>query len=81
MRSVRGRDTTNAGNVAVGGMTTGEIETGDDFDWFAVELVGGRTHVIDLKSAKSQGKCVASAVIETGPSARVRAVGVDRLAS
>ena len=80
MRSVRGRDTTNAGNVAVGGMT-GEIETGDDFDWFAVELVGGRTHVIDLKSAKSQGKCVETAVIETGPRVRVRAIGVDRLAS
>ena len=60
-------------------MTTGEIETGDDFDLFAVELVGGRTHVIDLKSAESQGKCVASAVIETGPSVRVRAIGVDRL--
>ena len=81
MRSVRGRDTTNAGNVAVGGMTTGEIETGDDFDWFAVELVGGRTHVIDLKSAKSQRKCVASTIIETGPSVRVRAIGVDCLAS
>ena len=74
-------DRFTTGTVAVGGSATGTIETGDDFDWFAVELVGGRTHVIDLKSAESQRKCVASAVIETGPSARVRAIGVDRLAS
>ncbi len=69
------------GAVAVGDTATGTIETAHDQDWFAVELVGGRTHVFDLESAESQRKCVASAIIETGPRVRVRAVGVDRLAS
>ena len=38
------------GSVAVGGSAaTGEIETAKDFDWFAVELVAGRTYVIDVE--------------------------------
>ena len=38
------------GSVAVGGSAaTGEIETARDFDWFAVELVAGRTYVIDVE--------------------------------
>ena len=37
------------GTVAVGGSTTGTIETAYDRDWYAVELVAGRTYVIDLR--------------------------------
>ena len=38
------------GSVAVGGSAaTGEVETARDFDWFAVELVAGRTYVIDVE--------------------------------
>ena len=39
------------GTVAVGGSTTGTIETAYDRDWFAVELVAGRTYVIDLRGS------------------------------
>ena len=39
------------GAVAVGGSTTGTIETAYDQDWFAVELVAGRTYVIDLRGS------------------------------
>ena len=42
-----GIDTT--GRVAVGGTANGNIETGGDRDWFAVELVAGRTYTIDLQ--------------------------------
>ena len=35
--------------VAVGGTAVGNIETGGDQDWFAVELVAGRTYTIDLR--------------------------------
>ena len=43
------QDTSTTGSVAVGGTVTGEIETSGDRDWFAVELVAGRTYVIDLR--------------------------------
>ena len=43
-------DTTTTGEVAVGGTATGNIEIEGDRDWFAVELVAGRSYVIDLRS-------------------------------
>ncbi len=43
------------GTVAVGGSTTGEIWTGGDEDWFAVELVAGRTYRIDLEGSRTGG--------------------------
>ncbi len=43
--------TATTGTVAVGGSATGDIERKGDIDWFAVELVAGRTYVIDLEGA------------------------------
>lgn len=43
------------GTVEVGGSATGVIEKKNDVDWFAVELVAGRTYVIDLEGAPSGG--------------------------
>ncbi len=43
--------TATTGTVAVGGSATGDIERKGDVDWFAVELVAGRTYVIDLEGA------------------------------
>ena len=43
------------GTVAVGGSTTGTIETAYDEDWFAVELVGGRTYQFDLQGSPGGG--------------------------
>ena len=42
-------DTSTTGSVTVGGTTTGEIGSSGDRDWFAVDLVAGRTYVIDLR--------------------------------
>ena len=39
------------GAVAVGGTATGNIGSNGDSDWFAVELVAGRTYVIDLRGS------------------------------
>ena len=39
------------GTVAVGGASTGEIEIAGDRDWFAVELVAGRTYQFDLRGS------------------------------
>ena len=39
------------GSVAVGGSAAGDIETARDRDWFAVELVAGRTYVFDLEGS------------------------------
>ena len=39
------------GRVAVGNSLTGEIETTNDSDAYAVELVAGRTYRIDLEGA------------------------------
>ena len=43
--------TQTTGTVEVGGSARGEIETTDDSDAFAVELVAGRTYRIDLEGA------------------------------
>ena len=43
------------GAVAVGGSATGTIETAHDQDWFAVELVAGRTYQFDLGGSPSGG--------------------------
>ena len=37
------------GGVGVGGTAVGKIESAGDSDWFAVELVAGRTYTIDLR--------------------------------
>ena len=44
-------DTSTTGTVTVGGSVTGEIESTGDEDWFAVELVAGRTYRIDLEGS------------------------------
>ena len=42
-------DSTTTGEVQVGGSASGEIETLEDQDWFAVELVSGQTYRFDLQ--------------------------------
>lgn len=55
--------TGTTGTVAVGGTATGNIETRNDFDWFRVELVAGRTYVIDLEGSDSGGGTLDSTVL------------------
>ena len=40
-----------SGRVAVGDTATGNVGSNGDRDWFAVELVAGRTYVIDLRGS------------------------------
>ena len=47
--------TSTTGTVTVGGSATGTIETSRDVDWFAVELLAGRTYVIDHEGAGAGG--------------------------
>ena len=42
--------TGDIGTVSVGGSTTGDIEFAGDVDWFAVDLVVGKTYRFDLES-------------------------------
>ena len=42
-------DSTTTSSVAVGGMTTGRIETTTDMDWFSVSLETGKAYRIDLQ--------------------------------
>ena len=51
------------GSVAVGGSAEGNIETGDDFDWFAVEFEAGRTYVIDLEGTDTGGGTLANPIL------------------
>ena len=44
-------DRFTTGTVAVGDTATGRIGSNGDRDWFAVELVAGRTYVIDLRGS------------------------------
>ncbi len=43
------QDTSTTGRVAVGGSATGDIQSANDQDWFAVELVAGQTYQIDVR--------------------------------
>ncbi len=45
------RNSSTSGRVAVGDTATGSIGSNGDRDWFAVELVAGRTYVIDLRGS------------------------------
>ena len=45
------RNSSTSGRVAVGDTATGRIGSNGDRDWFAVELVAGRTYVIDLRGS------------------------------
>ena len=45
------RDSSTSGRIAVGDTATGRIGSNGDRDWFAVELVAGRTYVIDLRGS------------------------------
>ena len=47
-------DTSTSGRVAVGETATGEIGRSEDRDWFAVELVAGRSYTIDLRGRPTQ---------------------------
>ena len=44
-------DTTTTGSIAVDGKASGNIGTAGDRDWFAVDLVAGRTYTIDLRGS------------------------------
>ena len=44
-------DTGTAGRVAPGGSIASEVEQTGDRDWFAVDLVAGRTYVFDLEGS------------------------------
>ena len=44
-------DPSTSGRIAVGDTATGRIGSSGDRDWFAVELVSGRTYVIDLRGS------------------------------
>ena len=44
-------DTHTTASVAVGGSTSGNIETAGDRDWISVELEAGRTYQFDLKGS------------------------------
>ncbi len=48
-------DITTTGVVAVDGSVTGQIETGNDQDWFRVNLVAGGIYAFDLKGVASGG--------------------------
>ena len=45
------RNSSTSGRVAVDDTATGRIGSSGDRDWFAVELVAGRTYVIDLRGS------------------------------
>ena len=55
--------TQTTGAVAVGGSATGDIETSQDFDWFAVDLVAGHTYVIGLEGTDSGGGALQDPVL------------------
>ncbi|MDR9395555.1 MAG: pre-peptidase C-terminal domain-containing protein, partial [Roseovarius sp.] len=58
-----GTSAASAGSVTVGGAGTGEIETGGDSDWFAVNLQAGRTYEFDLEGAPTSSGTLSDPVL------------------
>ena len=70
-------NTSTVGQVAVGGIATGNIGTSNDRDWFAVELVAGRTYTIDLRGSRTNDGTLRDPICEastmpTATSSQVR---------
>ena len=47
-------DTSTGGRVVVGETATGDIGSDGDHDWFAVDLVAGRSYTIDLRGTATE---------------------------
>ena len=56
-------DIHTTGTIVVGGTATGEVEIRRDQDWFAVELVAGRTYTIDVEGAGYGGGTLTHTVL------------------
>ena len=56
-------DLSTTGTVSVGGSVSGMIETGDDRDWFRIELAAGGIYAFDLKGAGSGGGTLSDPVL------------------
>ena len=56
-------DIHTTGTIEVGGTATGEIEEKRDKDWFAVELVGGRTYVVHVEGSPTGAGTLANTVL------------------
>ena len=56
--------TGTTGTVEVGGTATGEIETLEDRDWFAVTLKADKIYRIDLEGAQSEAEVRAGALAD-----------------
>jgi predicted secreted protein len=48
-------NSSTTGTVAIGGLTTGNIETAGDHDWFRVSLLAGTTYTFDLRGLQGNG--------------------------
>ena len=46
-------DTTTTGRITIAAAATGNVGTGDDRDWFAVDLVAGRPYLFDLEGSET----------------------------
>jgi hypothetical protein len=47
-------DISTTGVLTVGSSVSGQIETGDDQDWFRIDLIAGRIYAFDMKGVDSE---------------------------
>ncbi|ARE40618.1 MSHA pilin protein MshA [Rhodovulum sp. P5] len=64
MADDHGDNIQSAGSVSVGGSVSGEIDTGYDRDWFAVDLVAGQSYTISLEGSGTYGGSLDDPLIE-----------------
>ncbi len=62
-------NTSTTGQVAVGGTTTGTLETATDADWFRVTLTAGHVYRIDVEGSPTSQGTISDPVVEVRSSA------------
>ena len=56
-------DTSTPGYILVGYRVTGEIQSGTDLDWFAVDLAGGIAYRFEMRGADTEGNTLPEPLI------------------
>lgn len=74
-------NTSTSGTVAIGGLSTGNIEVAGDKDWFRVSLLAGTTYTFDLRGVQGNGGTLGSGNLHSPYLSLYDSLGLYRTAS
>ena len=74
-------NTSTSGTVAIGGLSTGNIEVAGDKDWFRVSLLAGTTYTFDLRGVQGNGGTLGTGTLQSPYLSLYDSLGLYRTAS